>query len=328
MIKYIYLSIIIFANITFPTNLFAQNNLGKSDDNARISLSVYIPEAVDGMPLSAESLLKDRISMLLNNYSITGSEGTGRFIIVPVVHLTDKSLTSTTPTLFLVTLETSIIIGDGFEGIKFGSALITSKGIGQSEEKAYIDAIKKIKTQDPEIEKLITRSKQKIIEYFNSTCDFNIKRANTLAAQNQFDEAISILTNVPEVCKDCFDKSMDIVQPIFQRKIDMECNSLLQRAKAVWAANQSTGSASEVADILSGITPGASCRPQAEALVNQISKRVLELDKREWNFQLKQQQDEVDFRKATIKAARDVGVAYGNNQPRVIYKTTLIRGWW
>ena len=35
--------------------------------------------------------------------------------------------------------------------------------------------------------------------------------------------------------------------------------------------------------------------------------------------------DNVDIQKATINAARDVGVAYGNNQPKTIYKTG---GWW
>jgi hypothetical protein len=40
---------------------------------------------------------------------------------------------------------------------------------------------------------------------------------------------------------------------------------------------------------------------------------------------MKQQQDDVDIQKATIKAARDIGVAYGNNQPDVVYK---VYGWW
>jgi hypothetical protein len=42
---------------------------------------------------------------------------------------------------------------------------------------------------------------------------------------------------------------------------------------------------------------------------------------------LKQPQDGVDIQKATIKAARDIGVAYGNNQPDVRYET-VIYGWW
>jgi hypothetical protein len=61
-------------------------------------------------------------------------------------------------------------------------------------------------------------------------------------------------------------------------------------------------------------------------LVDKISKRVFELDKREWDFKLQQYKDGVDLQKAIISAARDIGVAYGNNQPDVIYnyESTLV----
>jgi len=55
------------------------------------------------------------------------------------------------------------------------------------------------------------------------------------------------------------------------------------------------------------------------------AKRVKELDQREWNFMLKQQQDQVDLEKASIKAVRDIGVAYGTHQQPVTYN---IRTWW
>jgi hypothetical protein len=31
--------------------------------------------------------------------------------------------------------------------------------------------------------------------------------------------------------------------------------------------------------------------------------------------------------KARIKAIRDIGVAYGNNQPDIVYET-VVYGWW
>ncbi len=47
---------------------------------------------------------------------------------------------------------------------------------------------------------------------------------------------------------------------------------------------------------------------------------------RDENFQLKlkEQQDNVNIQKATIKAARDIGVAYGKNQPRNNYNVSFI----
>jgi hypothetical protein len=41
---------------------------------------------------------------------------------------------------------------------------------------------------------------------------------------------------------------------------------------------------------------------------------------------MKQQQDAVNLEASRIKAARDIGVAYGNGQPKsIVYN---VRGWW
>ncbi len=74
------------------------------------------------------------------------------------------------------------------------------------------------------------------------------------------------------------------------------------------------------------IPTDSKCKTEAEAIIQEMKKWAKEKDNREWNLVLKQQQDETDIQKATIKAARDIGVAYGNNQPKTI--TYNYRGWW
>jgi hypothetical protein len=130
---------------------------------------------------------------------------------------------------------------------------------------------------------------------------------------------------VPEVCKACYDKAMDAVAPIYQKQIDRACKQRLMEATTAWNAAQDLYSAENAGAILSQIEPGAACYKDAQVLSSKIAQRVKELDQREWKFQMKQQQDDVDIQKATIKAARDIGVAYGNNQPDVVYK---VYGWW
>ena len=48
---------------------------------------------------------------------------------------------------------------------------------------------------------------------------------------------------------------------------------------------------------------------------------------REWNFQQKQYEDSQDYKRSIVKACRDVGMAWANNQPQSIVKN-IIRGWW
>ena len=119
---------------------------------------------------------------------------------------------------------------------------------------------------------------------------------------------------------------MDAVGPIYQKQIDRECKSKLMDANTAWNASQDSYGADTAGGILAQIDPNASCYKEALALSNKIAQRIKEIDQRDWKLQLKEQQDNVDIQKATIKAIRDIGVAYGNGQPKTV--TYNVRGWW
>ena len=165
----------------------------------------------------------------------------------------------------------------------------------------------------------------KIIEYYNSKCDFIINEAQMLSDKSDYDQAMYKLSSVPDVCKDCYDKCLAAVPPIYQKKIDKDGASKLAEAQAIWSAGQDVDAANRVAEILSSIDPQSSSYSAAKSLMDKVSARVKSLDDREWNFQMQQQKDKVALQKAQIKAMRDIGVAYGNHQQPTTYN---IRTWW
>ena len=188
----------------------------------------------------------------------------------------------------------------------------------------FVD-LKNISPSNAKIQTFVEEGKTRIIEFYNSKCDFILKEAQTLSARNEYDGAISKLVSIPEVCKACYDKAMDAVAPIYQKQIDRDCKIKLMEATTAWSSAQDVNGAEIAGGLLSQIDPGASCYKEAAALNSKIAQRMKELDQREFKAQLKQQQDNVDLQKARIKAARDIGVAYGNNQPKTVYK---VYGWW
>lgn len=311
----------------FAINSFAQNSLGKADDAARIVLNTYIPTQVEGLTDAAKANLSNKLSQIATRAGMGGSASYPRFIITANVVVVTKDITPTAPPMHAYTLELTLYIGDGIAGTKFSSTSITLKGVGETETKAYISALKNLKVDDPKYQTFIINGKTKIIEYYNSQCDFILKEAEMLASKNEFDAAIANLTSIPEVCKDCYDKAMTAVAPIYKKQIDRECKIRLMEATTAWNAAQDLLSAENAGGILSQIEPGASCYKEALVLSSKIAQRVKELDQREWKFQMKQQQDDVDIQKATIKAARDIGVAYGNG-PKATVVRYNIRGWW
>ena len=307
-------------------NAYSQNALGKSDDAARITLAAYVPQQIDKMPDAARSILANKLNQIVTQNGMGGAANNERFIITANVNVISKDLTATAPPMTALVLEVTLYIGDGFVGTKFSSTSISVKGVGESETKAYISALKGISPTNSNIQSFVGNGKSKIIEYYNSKCDFIIKEVQTLVSQHNFEEAIFKLTSVPEVCKECYDKCMDAVGPIYQKQIDRECKSKLMEANTAWNAAQDSYGADIAGGILAQIDPNASCYKEALALSNKIAQRIKEIDQRDWKLQLKEQQDNVDIQKATIKTIRDIGVAYGNVQPKTV--TYNVRGWW
>ena len=246
------------------------------------------------------------------------------------------------------------------------------KGIGNTETKAYLSAIKNLKINDPGYAAFIDKGKSKIIEYYNSKCDFILKEATALSAQKNYDNALYVLAEVPEVCKACYEDAMDLGVQIYKAKAENDCQLNISKAKALIAQNNWDEAANyisyytpdmscyaeikgmlqniqdhrcEVAlgkakgawaskDIettstyLAEIPTDSKCNQEAQKVANEVRAWAKEKDGREWKLVVKMQQDEVDIRKRAISAARDIGVAYGNNQPKVVYNTRVIRTWW
>ena len=301
---------------------FAQEQTQTMDDAARIALSAYMDPS-SSIPNNAKKTLKDRMQKIITKNGMGSAKNT-RFIMTANVRELNLEKSETAPVIYIYDLEVNLYIGDGIDGTLFSSCSLEVKAAGDSKDKAYMAALKKIKASDPQYQTFINEGKKKIVDYYTAKCDFIITKAQAKAKNQDFDAAIAELMQVPDVCKECYDKCMAAAQPIYQEKINQDGAKLLAEARGVWSAGQDVAAAEAAAAILAQVNPQSSAFAGAESLNAEMAKRVKELDQREWDFMLKQQQDEVDLEKASIKAIRDIGVAYGENQQPTTYNVV----WW
>lgn len=311
------------AALCLCSNLFAQNNEAKADDFGRIALTTYLDGSKTIIPKGAYNLLRNKLSQISTQNGLGGSIPQ-RFIITANVNVITKDITATAPAMHALTLETTFYIGDGVEGTLFSSTSLSSKGVGETEEKAFIAALKSIKPSSSEFTELIETGKRRIIEYYNANGDMYISKAKALAKEERFEDAIYMLLCIPEVCKDVYTKAMDEVAVIYQAKIDTESAKYLAEAKAIWAAGMDYDSAERAARMLGNIHPDAACYSKAVALSNEIAKRVKELDAREWQYQLTEQKNAHAEQMAQINASKEVAVSWAKNQPKTVYNVY----WW
>lgn len=296
---------------------FAQKKT-TADDMGRIMLTAYVPQQIENMPAGARKMLANKLTQVVTKSGLSGSSFNTRFIITANVTVVTKDIVPGPPTMHAMNLDVTLYIGDGFDGTVYASHTMSVKGVGTNETKAYMSGVKKINANNAELKGFVDQGKEKIIEYYKNNCDMIIKEAKVLADQDKFREAIFKLSSVPNACGECYDKAMNAVKPMYQKQIDKECKFKLAEAQGIWNAAQDMDAAEKAGAILASINPDAACYSQAKTLSNKIAAKVKQIDAREWKYVMKDQQQESE----RIKAIRDIGVAYGNGQPKnVTYKS-------
>ena len=368
---------LLFALLTFSFAL-SQNDYSKSDDDARIVLNTFIPENILESTPSARKLFITKIGQIASRNGLGGSEANtnNRFIISGDLNILTKDVLPTAPPKYAVTIETNLAVGDGIDGKSFASEFIEFKGVGVSEDKAFISAIRKINPRHKMVKELLENGKKKIIEYYNTQCDFISKEATTLSDSRNFDEAVYVLSQVPKITKDCYDSSMDLAVEITKKKFEFECQTKISEARALISNGDFSGASallgfytqdmecySDVAALLKEINTGlcskylgeaqghwanrdsrsaakalaninasSPCYEESLAISKDISGYLDEKEQREWDLNYEKYKDELaiknrnlDNEAARINAVRDIGVAYGQNQPRSVTYSPIIR---
>lgn len=293
---------------------WSQNDLGKADDYARLNLDVYIPDQVQDIPDHAKSLLVNKLTQAITEKGMGGAGVSPRFLVTAKMEQLTKDVSPTVPPIETYTFEIYLYIVDYVDKNIVSSTSFTSKGAGSNSNKAYTNALRTISLKNSKVDKFLDDGKRKIIEYYNSRCDFVIARAKSLATQNQFAAALNTLSSIPEVCKDCYMKALEEIGPIYQDYIDHDCQVMVNVASAVWASQPNSDGALAAGAVLSAIDPDSKCYGESRALISKMEQKVLKDEQRDWSFFTKAYEDQVMLESLRIKAFRDVGVAFGENQ--------------
>ena len=288
-------------------SLFAQQPQAPKGNS--VALKVLVEEMVEPFPAAAKTQVENKLNRLLTQSGIASMDYLGQFFItVRQVPLT-KDILPGPPMQIATTMEFTFYIADYYNQIVFSTASVTAKGVGVTEPKCYMDAIKHINLNSKELQAFVKEGKAKIIDYYNQQADNMMLKARSLAKQKKFDEALFIMQSIPSEC-DKYAEAVALGDEIYQMYIDHLCDVNLALARNAWAAEQNSMGASAAGEYLSQIYPEAKCYGEAMSLYQEIKGKVLD----DWKFEMKMYQDGVDLEMARIDAWRQVGVAYGQGQ--------------
>jgi hypothetical protein len=293
--KKILLQIIFVCAITIVAQ--AQPTL---DDFGRIVLNSYLPKNMN-IPDEAKEMLSAKLTEIATENGMSGSLVNPRFIISASVNIGTKDIISGPPQLVAQNLEISLFIGDASTNTKFSYVKLHVKGVGTNVNKAFIESIKSINPKAKEVLLFIEKGKNMILAHYQNQCNFIIKDALLSAKQGKYDLAIFNLSNVPEVCYECYVKCQEASYTIYQQMIDNEGSVKLNEAKMRWAAEQTPSGAEKVAVIVSKIHPMAACQSDLTVLISNIESKLKEDEKVRWQFKMKQYYDNIEMQNELLR---------------------------
>lgn len=306
-----------------------------NDDIGRITIQAYVPET-ESLPNESAKLLQTKLSQIITNNGIADNEYCERFVLTAKVNIITKDIVAGPPQRISQKMDITLSIGDIKEDKVFSSLTMTTVGIGTSLEKSYISAFKNVRPDNPRIKEFMEDGKNKILAYYEANCPAMMAEAKSLANQQQYGEALLILTSIPDVCKDCYEQSCNLQSSIYVDMINTLGASLLKQAQSAWAEQPNRDGAERAMSFISQINADADCMAQVNKLTEEITKKLIADDKREWQLKLEQYRDdqkrEAEERayaqqryaeqqktnRTYIRACRDAAVAYYKNRPKVV----------
>ncbi len=297
-------------------SVFAQSN----NDGHNLALKVVVEEMVEPFPATAKLQVENKLNALLTKNGIASMDYLGQFFITARATPLTKDVLPGPPMQIAETMDFTFYIADYYNQIIFSTASVTAKGVGTSDAKSYMDAIKKINLNSPALTKFVEEGRVKIIKYYNEQADKIILKARALAKQHDYEQALFLVQTIPSEC-DRYADAIAVGNEIYQEYVDYLCDVNLAAAKMAWVSGQNSKAAEEAGQYLGLIYPEAKCYAEAEALYAEIKGKVLD----DWHFEMKRYQDGVDLELARIHSWRDVGVAYGQGQQPTTTNIGFIR---
>lgn len=300
-------------------------SLAQTSDEGRISIRAIMPDGE--IPTEACQNLETRMQRMLVGQGFGDYGYTERFVLTAKIDVMSKDVVPSTPTRVSEKLDVTFMVGDVIENKIYASSTLSLAGIGTNENKALISAFSKINPNKTDLCEMLKQAKEKIVDFYTNQCDEEISKARTMASIGNYDEAILRMMAVPNVCSECYLKCQTAATTFYQQKIDVQGQQLLNKARNAWMKSQNTEGAQEVAQYLNSISPYSSCYPEVDKLRKDVVSKLNADALKEWNFQVKKYEDSQAYKKSIVKACRDIGMAWANNQPQSIVKN-IIRGWW
>lgn len=271
-------------------------------------------------PVEMGSMMTDRLKRALTANGVSADENYGQMLLTGKFSDLYKEQGAGSPPQVAVHTTLTLSIGDASGSAVFATKSFDLRGVGSSEQRAYINALRSLSPKNKEFEDFIKRASAQTVAYFDKNYEAILQRAELAAAKNDFEQALYYSTFIPQ-CSAGYQKASAATLRYFQQYLDHEGVILLRQARAEFAISPNAEGAAKAYALLAQISPDSSAYREATAFANEIKRDT----KVEYNFEVHQKyEDKIGLERQRINAAKEIGVAFGkgnrNHTTNILWK--------
>ncbi len=197
-----------------------------------VKLSVMVPE---DFTATERNLMQGKLLQIATRGGVSGIGGNPTIVLAPLFAKTDEGVTATTPSKNYIKYNITFYVANVITGDVYGSASVDVMGVGDSNERARMNAIESISVTDQSVNKMIGDAEKQIINYYTQNGDKIIAQAQSLAASNDLDAAINLLGSIPMECGEIYTKAQEVLVPIFEQNLKIYTEENFAKMKSCLA---------------------------------------------------------------------------------------------
>lgn len=179
------------------------NEFLETFEESGVTLTVMSPAIEGDISYESSKQITLKLLRLVTSNGIGCLGGDPTYALVPVLSLQNKGVTATVPSKMTVTYTMTLYVGNALTGEIYESTAINIMGVGNSYEKAVINAVNSI-GDNREIKQMLANASNKIINNYEKDPYAIINKANEYISKDDIDFAYLLLSSVPDAATETY----------------------------------------------------------------------------------------------------------------------------
>ena len=197
----------------------------------KIALTPMVSEE-SALSDEARNILKQKLLQMCTANDFGSMSGD--FVLTADLQPLDRRSTATVPAQYIVEYEAQFYVMAVAEKVIVKEFSQKIRGLERSEEKALINALKRINPRTAQVRRFMRSSREKIVDYYAQRIPQIVAKAQSLQDRGAYEEALAVLNAVPE-CVEEYPIVADKMRAVYIEMVDKFAETALQDARAKFA---------------------------------------------------------------------------------------------